>query len=279
MSGLKCTKGHHEGMGRVFPAVFSWFATGIILAGCAGGMTTPERTAEQAVSQQAATTDSQQRAKVHTELGSLYLQKGNVAVALDEGRIALAADPSYAPAYNLMGLSYMQLRENASAEKSFEEALRLAPNDPEINNNFGWFLCQTGHEQRSVTYFNNAIKNPLYSTPAMPNTNAGQCLLQIKDDQGAEAYFSRALRLDPGNVRAIYFMADINYRQARYALARLHLADLHRLTSPTAETLWLAVRVERKLGDREDELTYASQLNRKFHGSPEQIKLSQGTFE
>ncbi len=259
-------------------AFFAWLAA-CILTGCAGGVVTSERNAEQAVSQQVAITDSQQRAKVHTELGSLYLQKGNVAVALDEGRIALAADASYAPAYNLMGLSYMQLRENVSAEKSFEEALRMAPNDPEINNNFGWFLCQTGREQQSLAYFNNAIKNPLYSTPAMPNTNAGQCLLRIKDDKGAEEYFMRALRLESGNVRALYFLADINYRQARYVVARQYLQELHKLTSPAAETLWLAVRIERKLGDREDELTYASQLNRKFHGSPEQIKLSQGKFE
>lgn len=272
MPGLKYSKNQYH-------ALFVLLTVCWMLTGCAGGMATSERTAEQAVSQQTAITDSQQRAKVHTELGALYLQKGNVAVALDEGRIALAADSSYAPAYNLMGLSYMQLRENASAEKSFEDALRQAPNDPEINNNFGWFLCQTGREQQSLVYFNNAIKNPLYSTPAMPNTNAGQCLLRIKDDQGAEEYFMRALRLEPGNVRALYFLADINYRQARYAVARQYLQELHKLTQPAAETLWLAVRIERKLGDREDELTYASQLNRKFHGSPEQIKLSQGKFE
>jgi len=242
-------------------------------------MATGERPAEQPISQQVATTDSQQRAKVHTELGSLYLQKGSVAVALDEGRIALSADPGYAPAYNLMGLAYMQLRENPAAEKSFEQALSVAPNDPEINNNFGWFLCQTGREQRALTYFNAAIKSPLYSTPAMPNTNAGICLLRIKDDKGAEEYFMRALRLDPTNVRAIFFLADISYRQGRVAAARLHLNELHKLVEPSAESLWLAVRVEHKLGDADKEALYASQLRRKFPGSPEQTKLTQGLYE
>lgn len=256
-----------------------FLATVGLLAGCVTGLPTGQQPAEQPVSQQAATTDSQQRAKVHTELGSLYLQKGSVAVALDEARIALVADSSYAPAHNLMGLAYMQLRENAAAEKSFEQALLVAPNDPEINNNFGWFLCQTGREQRSLTYFNAAIKSPLYSTPAMPNTNAGICLLRVKDDKGAEEYFMRALRLDATNVRAIFFLADISYRQGRLAAARLHLAELHKLIEPSAESLWLAVRIEHKLGERENEARYAAQLRRKFAGSPEQAKLAQGLYE
>lgn len=238
-----------------------------------------ERPAEQAVSQQAAMSSNQQRAKVHTELGSLYLQKGNLAVALDEGRVALAADPNYAPAHSLMGLAYMQLRENAAAESSFEQALRIAPGDPEFNNNFGWFLCQTGREQRSLAYFNVAIKSPLYSTPAMPNTNAGMCLLRIKDDKGAEDYFMRALRLESGNVRAIFFLADISYRQGRLGAARQHLTELHRIAEPSAESLWLALRVERKFGDHEAELQLGAQLRRKFPASPELQNLVQGQFE
>jgi len=255
------------------------FVIAELITGCAGGNLGGERAAEQPKSQQVATSDVQQRAKVHTELGSLYLQRGSIAVALDEGRAALSADPNYAPAHNLMGLAYMQLRENAAAEKSFEQALGLAPSDPEINNNFGWFLCQTGREQRSLSYFNVAIKSPLYATPSMPNTNAGICLLRLKDDKGAEDYFMRALRLDPKNPKAILFLADIGYRQGRLAAARLHLAELHKLVEPSSESLWLAVRIERKLGDREAEVQFASQLQRKFPGSPEQLKLTQGQYE
>ncbi len=250
---------------------------GGLLQGCASvGV---ERTAEQATSQQTATSDSQQRAKVHTELGSLYLQRGSLAVALEEGRIALSADANYAPAHNLMGLAYMQLRENNAAEKSFEQALSVAPNDPEINNNFGWFLCQTGREQRSLPYFNAAIKSPLYTTPAMPNVNAGICLLRINDQNAAEEYFMRALRLDASNPRAMFYLADIGYRQGRVAAARQHLSELHRVVEPSAESLWLAVRIERKIGDREAESHYAAQLRRKFPGSPEYSKLMQGQYE
>lgn len=250
-----------------------------LIVGCAGVNFGAERPAEQPMSQQVATSDVQQRAKVHTELGALYLQRGNIAVTLEEARVALSVDPEYAPAHNLMGLAYMQLGENSAAEKSFEQALNLVPNDPEINNSFGWFLCQTGREQRSFAYFNTAIKSPLYATPAMPNTNAGICSLRLKDDKAAEDYFIRALRLDGNNPRAIYSLADISYRQGRLAAARLHLHEFHKLVESTPESLWLAVRIEHKLGDREAEARSASQLRRKFPASPEQLKSFQGQYE
>ena len=87
--------------------------------------------------------DPRTRAKLHTELGSLYFQDGNMAVALDELKIAIAISPVYAPAYNVRGLVRLYLREMTLAEEDFKQALRLAENDPEINNNYGWFLCQT----------------------------------------------------------------------------------------------------------------------------------------
>ncbi|HQW20408.1 MAG TPA: type IV pilus biogenesis/stability protein PilW [Rhodocyclaceae bacterium] len=259
-------------------ATFLALTAALLLTACSGNVRN-EAPAEQPVSQQNATSDVQQRAKVHTELGMMYMQRGNMGVALDEARAALSADANYAPAHNLMGLAYMQLRENQAAESSFERALSLAPNDPEINNGFGWFLCQTGREQRSLSYFSIAIKSPLYKTPAMSNTNAGICSIKLKDDKAAEDYLMRALHLDANNPRAIFFLADIAYRQDRLAVARLHLNELHKIADSTPESVWLALRVERKLGDREAEARYAIQLNRNFPGSPEQLKLSQRQYE
>lgn len=260
-------------------ATFVALAAATLMVACSDVNLRSENAAEQPVSQQTATSDVQQRAKVHTELGAMYLQRGNMAVALDEARLALSADANYAPAHNLMGLAYMQLKEDRAAENSFERAISLAPGDPEINNSFGWFLCQSGREQRSLAYFNTAIKSSLYATPAMSMTNAGVCSLRLKDDKAAEDYFMRALRLDVNNARAIFFLADIAYRQGRLAAARLHLGELNRLGDATPDSLWLALRVEHKLGDREAEARYAVQLHRKFPGSPEEQKLMQGLYE
>lgn len=248
----------------------------MLLAACAAVV--PQQV-EQPVSQQVTTSDASQSAKVHTELGGLYLAQGNMAIALEEARKAIAVAESYAPAHSLMGLVRMQMGDNRAAEESYARALRLAPTDAEINNSYGWFLCQTGRESRAIEHFQAALKSPLYKTPSLPNTNAGICSLRLKDDKAAEEYFLRAARLDAANDRALYFLADIAYRQGRLAAARQRLADLHKLGEPSAESLWLSLRVERGLGEREMEARLAAQLRRRFPEAPETQRLMQGQYE
>lgn len=254
-----------------------WMA--LLLAGCTATGGGSGQGAQQAVSAQPAKNEQQQRAKVHTELGSLYMLDGRSAIALEEARIALSADPNYAPAYNLLGLTHMVLNETRLAEENFQKALRLAPGDPEISNNYGWFLCQSGREQLSISHFMAAAQNPLYTTPTKPYTNAGICSLRLKQDKAAEDYLLTALRLSPTNTQALFWLADVAYRTGRHAEARQWTTDIEKMMEPTAEVIWLALRIERKLGNREAEARYATQLRRRFPGSPEQRLLAQGQYD
>jgi type IV pilus assembly protein PilF len=234
---------------------------------------------EQAVSRQTSNSDVRQRAKVHTELGRLYLMEGRYEVALDEARMSASIESGYAPAHSLMGMVYMALRRNDLAEQNFQQALQLASGDPEINNDYGWFLCQSGRAKESIAYFRVAIGNPLYQTPGRALTNAGVCSLQFKDDAQAENYLVRALRLDRANTSALYYLADIAYRANRLADARQKLKDLHVVIEPTAASAWLSLRVEHKLGDREGEARMTGILRRKYRDTPEYEKLSRGEFD
>ncbi|MCF8178500.1 MAG: type IV pilus biogenesis/stability protein PilW [Sulfuritalea sp.] len=256
-----------------------FFLLAILLAGCATTGPGSGSGAQQAVSAQPPENDQQKRAKVHTELGSLYLLDGRSAIALEEARVALSVDSNYAPAYNLLGLTHMVLGEPKLAEDNFEKALALAPRDPEINNNFGWLLCQSGRAERSIPYFMTAAKNPLYTTPTKPYTNAGICSIRLKNDNAAAEYLLTGLRLSPGNTQALYWLADIAYRQGRFAEARQWATEIEKKIEPTAEVIWLALRIERKLGDREAEARLALQLKRRFADSPEHRLLIQGHYE
>jgi type IV pilus assembly protein PilF len=251
----------------------------VLLAGCMATGSGSDQGAQQAASTQPAATDQQARAKVHTELGSLYLLDGRSAIALEEARIAIAAEPKYAPAYNLLALTHMGLNEMKQAEDAFKQALRLAPGDPEISNNYGWFLCQTAREQQAIGYFMASARNPLYATPTKPYTNAGICAFRVRNDKQAQEFLTTALRLAPDNNQARLGLAEIAYRQGRYAESRQWTADIEKTMEPTADVLWMALRAERKLGNREAEARYASQLRRRFPGSPEQELLSQGQYD
>ena len=251
------------------------------LAGCAQS---PPATGSQANTVETGTmtgeaTDPRNRARIHTELASAYFERGNMGVALEELRIAVEADPNYASAYNVLGLVHMELRESAVAQQHFERALRLSPNDPDINNNYGWFLCQNGREEQSINYFLAALKNPLYSTPARSYVNAGLCSMKKNNERDAFEYFQRALRSEPDNLQALLNLASIQYKRGQIESARTYIGRFNKLVEPTAESLWLALRIERKLGDKSAETALATQLRRRYSGSAEYQSMVQGKFE
>ena len=223
--------------------------------------------------------DVHTRAKLHTELGSLYFQNGNLIVALEELTIAISINPNYAQAYSTRGLVLYYIKELESAEQDFQRALSLDDKDPDIINNYGWFLCQIGKERDSIAYFQRAIRNPLYQTPEVALLNAGACSIKIGDLVSAEDYVRKSLRFSRENPQALFQLATISYKLGNYDAAKKHLGDVVRLSDPGAEVLWLSLRVERRLGDRLAESSLAAQLRRKYPDSPEYQEFLKGNFE
>jgi type IV pilus assembly protein PilF len=219
-----------------------------------------------------------QRARIRLELAGSYYQKGNYNVALEELRQSLLVDPNYPAAYGLLGLVYMDLGETQKAGDSFLRGLKLAPTDSDLNNSYGWFLCQNKQERASVPYFERAARNPLYLTPGKPFHNAGICLRKIGDVRGAEAFLLQAFRVDPNSPVAMFNLAEI-YLQAKDAeKSRFYTERLLGTYEANAQMLWLALRVERLRGNSDTELSLASRLRRLFPASLEASLLEQGKF-
>jgi type IV pilus assembly protein PilF len=250
-----------------------------MLAACGSSPYGVDTAAQTPVSQQTPVGEAARAAKAHADLGMVYLREGQLNVALDEARKAIAADSSYPLAYNVLGLVQMYLKDNRSAETTFNEALRLAPNDPEINNNMGWFLCQTNRERQSIPYFVAASEVPLNASPTKPLTNAGVCSVMGGDDKGAEDLLQRALRVDPQNTDAMFVLAELYFRNNRLSEAQSRLRQMQQMTPPAAQAAWLGLRIERKLGNRDAERQYATQLRRDFPDSREYQLLTQGKFQ
>ena len=218
------------------------------------------------------TTHSQASAKVHTELAASYYERTQLGVALEEVGKALRAEPNYAPAYNVRGLVNMALHEDRQAEEDFQHSLQLDNSDPGTHNNYGWFLCQRGKERDSIKQFMAALKNPLYATPEKSYVNAGVCSKKGVNARDAEEFLQKALALRPNMPEALLGLADMSFSNGDYAGAKSYLMRFAQASEPsswTAENLWLAVRIEHKLGDRNSEESYALQLRKRFPDSRE----------
>lgn len=258
----------------------SWFiaafASAVLLAGCGSN---PSAVGKDDLPTMSDQTEGQKRANIRMQLAIGYYEQRQLPVALDEIKLALQANPDFADAYSMRGLIYMDMGEARLAEENFQQALRLAPNNPDFNNNYGWFLCQNGRERQSIPYFETAFKNRSYQSPAKALNNAGVCSLKLKDRAAAEKYFSQAFQHDPGNPSTNANLAKIYYEQRDFERARFYIGRVMKSDVLTADVLWLAIKIEHQLGDRAAETSLANQLRRRHEGSPEYAAYQRGAFD
>lgn len=213
------------------------------------------------------------RARAHTDLGAVYYQQKQLEIALEEFTQASQIDPNFALAYNGLGLVHAALGQDSIADADFRKAIQLEPTNSESHNNYGSFLCARNRIDESIKEFLTAVKNPLYNTPALAYTNAGICSARKKDMMNAEAYFQKALQLDPLLNVAAYQLATLQFNRNDAVGAKKTLQNLM-LGRPSPEMLWLAIQIERAVGAKDAEASYALQLRRQYPDS-EQTRLLQ----
>ncbi|HVE90364.1 MAG TPA: type IV pilus biogenesis/stability protein PilW [Burkholderiaceae bacterium] len=223
--------------------------------------------------------DLRTRVRARTDLAAGYYRNGQLAVALEEARRAAAIDANYAEVHGLLGLIYMDMKEQREAEESFQRALKLDAANSELNNNYGYFLCNTGRERASIEYFNVAIRDPLYRTPARANQNAGACLMRIKDYEGAERYLRRSFELDAGVAVPKFLLSRLYLATNQVEKATFYYNVLAKSVESSAESLWLGLRVARANADLRTETQLANELKQRFPQSPEAAALARGDFD
>jgi type IV pilus assembly protein PilF len=221
----------------------------------------------------------QQRAAIRTELAAGYYERGQMDVALEELGAAKSLDPSYPKLYNIYGLVYAMLGDRAKAEESFRQAIALAPDDSDIRENWGAYLCATGRAREAMPEFEQVLRDPLYKSPEIALINAGKCSIALGQTKNADEFFRRALTASPGNATAAYNLALLAYRESRVGEARAWMRPVMQQAAPPPEALFLGMCIERKQGDREAERSYESQLRNRWPDSPEAKAIASGACE
>lgn len=205
--------------------------------------------------------------RINAQLGANYLQQGNLQQAKEKIEKALDQDPKNPDAHSAAALLYMRLNEPAMARGYFEEALDLDPANPHLQNNYGTFLCRNGEPVEGMRHFLRAAENPLYDTPAYAYANAGRCAREGGRSDEARRHLRAALEADPRMGSALYSLAELELDEGRAEHASRYIERYHGVAAPGAESLWLAVRIERALGNTEAARRHGLQLLRNFQDS------------
>lgn len=239
----------------------------LCLTACAGG-------SQQTRNSQANNQNALKSAQAHTNLGAAYLQKNKLEIALEEFNEAVRVMPSYAAAYNGLAMVRSALNQDEEAEYNFKKSIELDPSSSSAHNNYGTFLCSRGRYTESIDHFLQAVSNPLYSTPHLAYANAGICAKRDNDYQRAQQYLNKALQLQPLTHNAAQHLAEIQLELGSVAVAQKTLQNAL-VASPSAEVLWLGVKIARALNDRNSEASYSLELRRRFPNAKEtQLLLS-----
>ncbi|HLW05220.1 MAG TPA: type IV pilus biogenesis/stability protein PilW [Azoarcus sp.] len=257
-------------------------AIAFVLAGCAVTHETGGEGSAQAVPaflDKTPNNPSERAAAAHVELGTAYFQARRYDVALEEGRLGLAYVRDWPSAYHLIGMVYAYIGDLPAARENFEKALLHAPADPDFSNSYGWFLCGVGEIDEGLRQLELAARNPYYRHPERPHIHAGACHLRRDAPEAAAASFRRGLMFEPNSTAARLGLAEVAYRQGDLNSASKQLTELHRSSELSAASVWLALRVERKLGNRTAAASYAEQLRRRFEGTAEYHAMMEGDYE
>lgn len=226
------------------------------------------------------TTKAEQReegARVHTQLGQQYMEHGELQDALVKLNKALDFDPNYVPAHTVLAVVYERINDLPNAELHYRKAQSLAPAKGDTNNNLGWFLCnREGKTGEAMPYFQKAVADPFYQTPALAWANAGTCLVRSRDFAGAEVDFRKAIEIDGQNGEALYQLANVLYLQNDAFRARAFIQRFDALGQPTAAALKLGHDIESRLGNRDAALNYSRRLQSQFPDS-EQARALEAT--
>ena len=211
--------------------------------------------------------------QVYIELAAAYLQEGQLGVALAKAQQAVAVNPSSSNAHNVQGLVYERMGEADKAETEYQEALRLSPDNYYAHNAYGAFLCKQRRFADSEREFQAAIGNPLNQSPWIAMTNAAICSQDQGDRAGAERQLRDALQRNPRFAPALLRMARMTVEAGDYQGARQYLERFAGASAPTAESLYLVVRVERQVGNRNKAVAYERMLRERFPDSVEIQRL------
>ncbi len=229
-------------------------ALALLLGACAGGPS-PRNDAS---------ASAKEAAELQVKLGQGYMEQGQLETAMEKLQRALELDPRSVDAHTMLAVLNERINRPTQAETHYRRAERLAPDNGDVNNNLGAFLCGKGQYHEADAHFLKALNDPFYRSPAAALSNAGVCALKAGDSSKAEGYFRQVLTSQPNNAIALFELARLHHQKDDNMRARAFLQRLESVTPADPAVLDLGRRIETRLGDAAAARRYGDRLQNEF---------------
>ncbi len=221
------------------------------------------------------TPDLKSAASYNARLGAEYLRKGRMHLASEKLEKALEQDPGSAETHHYYALLQEALKQDKKAQQHFKKAISSTPNNPELNNNYGSFLCKQKHFDAAESYFMKAIQDPLYATPHFALTNAGVCAKEAGHLKRATEFLDKALKKQANFAPALYATAKLAYDQRDYSRAQAFLFRYKEVAGENAKSLALCKQIYTQLGEIKQADECSAKLLKHYPNSKEAVSLNE----
>jgi len=159
--------------------------------------------------------------------GIVYYYKKDYDSAIADFSKAREIDPLYADAYTYRGRTYSKIRENYKAIANCSKAVELNPDDAKNYIDRGLCYCAGLDYRRAIEDFSKAIeidpyharsyydRGYAYHRNGHSNKNPGTIGWDIHPNFSSEDFdkalvdFSKAIKMDPGNVYCYYYRGEV----------------------------------------------------------------------
>lgn len=224
-------------------------AGGLLLAGCVTQTNKPM-----------VNTDSAYDKRV--ELGMNYLSVGNRDQARWQFNKALDFKKDGAEAYHGLALVHQANGELQPAGKTFQKAMRLAEKDElsPIALSYAGYLTETGERKKACEFYEKAAADYDFNRRAEALYQAALCARDIGNVARVKPALEHAINLNPNYSVALLDLAEVYYSEGRYPAAKQLFDRFTAANKPTAQSLWLGIRLERVFGNADKEASYALAL-------------------
>ena len=217
--------------------------------------------------------NNEDAARINYQLGARYYDQGSFEMARDRLILATEIDPKMAVAFSTLALTYEALDNLRLARESYEKAVRANPKDFDVQNTYAVFLCRQRDYEQAQKHFDIAIAHRENDDAEVTMTNAGVCLAQKPDRQGAEKYFRMALAEKPNFGEALLQLCLLKFHDKDYLSARAFLQRFLAANVPSAGILYLGSRIEDQLDNDRGRIEFEDRLIREFPTSAEARKV------
>ncbi|WP_051937166.1 MULTISPECIES: type IV pilus biogenesis/stability protein PilW [Erwinia] len=210
-------------------------------------------------------------AQTRLQLGLEYLAVNDLAAAQRNLRQAVALAPEDYRAHLAIARYHQQALDEKNAMRAYQTALKLAPQNGSVFNNYGAFLCRLRQYETARHYFSKAAELSGNISRADAAENAGYCYLAQGEWQQAAASFDEAVMQVPDKGLALLAEAERRIDKRERDASRLLLDVYQRSFAASAQSLWLEIRFAALAQQPEGIASAGDELARNFPQSKQHL--------